>query len=274
MTEGLLRVFDEETMQALLSYKHPSGLRRANVTSALDDASLAVLVEVERQVVNDVLRRARSVSHSPFVAEIGWRNDQQTQWGSAVLWRAGVFEKLASAVGSLAAGSCTSQTYTAVLLRLCATGALLCVVAVHLKAGEMHLEPIREEQARKAVAGAEALLRSVRVDAHSTPILLAGDFNSDRRHASARVGRAVARLGFSDAGAGTHARTIKHGGDAIFDYVYTRGRGLRTHGYIVRDDVSQAISPNLTEGSDHLPVLCALELDDRPRPREDNEVDT
>lgn len=258
MCDGLSRVFDISTMHALLDYNHPSGLRRANVTSVVDDAALAVLVEVEQQVVDDMLARAHERG-SPFECAIGWRKDAQTEWGGAVLWRKGVFEKVTSTVGSLASGPFKTQTYTAVLLRICATGTMLCVVAVHLKAGSMDLEPVRERQAQLAVAGAEALFGDGGAPME-VPIIIAGDFNSDRRDQSSRVGRLMTGLGFSDAGAGTHARTIKHGGDAIFDYVYTRGRGVRTCDYRVRDDAAQGISPNLTEGSDHLPVLCTLEL--------------
>ena len=261
MCEELSRVFDRPTMHALLNYSHPSGLRRANVASLLDEVALTVLVEVERQVVDDVLSRARERG-SPFQREIGWRHDEQMEWGSAVLWRQDVFEKVGASVGSLATGRFSTQTYTAVLLRLCVSGALLCVVAVHLKAGDMDLERVREKQARMAVEGAEALLHSTLGDGgNAVPIVVAGDFNSDRRHPSARVGRLMRRLGFSDAGAGSEARTIKHGGDAIFDYIFTRGRSVRTSGYWVKDDVKQDISPNLTEGSDHLPVLCTLEFD-------------
>lgn len=260
MREGLAGVFDPKTMEALLDYAHPSGLRRANTVALLDDTDLAALVEVERPVINDVLNHARRAGQ-PLEVEVGWRNDPHVEWGSAVLWRTGAFELVASTVGSMAVGAHTTQTYTAVLLRR--TGgdeALVCVVAVHLKAGGMHLESVRAEQARLAVEGAEELVRAALGDARvgSTPIVVAGDFNSHRLHPRARVDRQMTRLGFEDAGAATPCRTIKHGGDAIFDYIYTRN--LPTIDYAVRDDTSEDISPNLTEGSDHLPVYCTLKL--------------
>jgi len=260
MRAGLAQTFGPAELEAVLDYDHSSGLRRANVASVVDSAGLAVLVEVERRVVNDALRRAAQLG-AAFEVELGWRNDPHTEWGSAVLWRASHFEQVAKAVGSLAVGRHTTQTYNAVLLKHVGSGTLLCVVAVHLKAGGMELEDVRAEQARMAVVGAERLTRSAlgEASARRMPMVVAGDFNSDRRHRAALVCRQMSRLGFSDAGANTSLRTIKHGGDAIFDYVYTRN--LTASSYGVRDDTTQHISPNLTEGSDHLPVFCTLNLE-------------
>ena len=264
MRHGLAQVFDADTLEALLDYHHPSGLRRANIVSMLDETELAVLVEVERPVINDVLSHARREGQ-PLEAEVGWRNDPQSEWGSAVLWRTGVFELVASTVGSMAVGTCTTQTYTAVLLRhLAGEQPLLCVVAVHLKAGGGSLETVRAEQARLAVEGAEQLVRAALGEARvsSTPIVVAGDFNSHRLHPKAKVDRQMKRLGFADAGVSAPCRTYKHCGDTIFDYIYARS--LSTSDYFVRDNTSEDISPNLTEGSDHLPIYCTLRLGGAP----------
>jgi len=259
MRPGLAEFFDAATVEAALDYDHPSGLRRSNVADAVDGADVVVLVEVERRVVDNVLRRAEE----PLEYKVGWRNDPYTQWGSCVLWRANMFEHVAETVGSLAAGQYTTQTCTVVVLRHRHTNSFVCVVAVHLKAGGGALESTRVEQARKAVMCGEQLLHAALRDpvaAACAPMIVAGDFNSDIRHPQAKVQRQMKRLGFDDAGGAQRprARTYKHCDDAVFDHVYTRA--LHSCAFAVRDDVTQPIAPNLTEGSDHLPVSCTIEF--------------
>lgn len=264
-TEGDLIVavenqFGEASAPGILNYDHPCGLRKANVVREIDDADLAVLVEVERPVVEDILQHA-SQCGKPLAAEVGWRNDDSVEWGSAVVWRTGVFDLVASTTGSLAVGRCNTQTFTAVLLRHVAgpTQPLVCVVAVHLKAGGAKFEEVREKQAELAIVGAKTFLAHALGDAaEATPIVIAGDFNSDRRFANARVDKLMKKHGFLDAGAGTSQRTYKHFGEHIFDYIYSTG--IETTDYVVPDN-EDTISPNCTQGSDHLPVHVTLRLD-------------
>ena len=258
LTAGLRRCFDHATTSAVLSYDHASGLRRSNLASALDGYELAALVEVEplvlRNLLKDLAERGSTMGHV-----FGLRDDEEMEWGSAIVWRKGAFKKVDHRVGSCASG--WRQTYTAVLLQHVATGSLLCVVAVHLKAGGDREEKLRMRQAQASVEGANALLRAHLDPACATlvPTIVAGDFNSDGFELRAQVRQLMQSLGFEDAGREVFpTRTYKHHGDCLFDYIFTRG--LATSAFGVRDDAQELIAPNPTEGSDHCPVCCTLHL--------------
>lgn len=252
---------ESEHHQAQKKYSewyHKSGHRRGLVTAAIRQADVAVMVEVEKPIAQQILTPEWDFE---FCKKY-WDDDPD---GSVVAWRRALFKR-APGKATLCARLGVddgNQVVLAVQLVCRHTGANVVVAAAHLKSGE------QAHQEKRRAREAEALLARLRGHFGSgVPVVVAGDLNSHYRRDgyhpyTPQVAPMFTKHGYRDAHAGYDNTggngyiTYNYWQPSRFDYVYLKG-GIRASKQFVPQP--HGYTPNAHQGSDHLPIYATLRL--------------
>lgn len=243
-----LSIFEQDLTNTLKKYRYWAH-RRPLVSRALTGASVVGLCEATSHMIADVLRdhpgRLALVRHGLKVGEYD---------GSAILVDPTRLAVETTHLQALDPKGGATQIFLGARLRDRVTGARFWFVVLHLKSDGMGMhmskEHVRVQQAERA--------RRILDTVCDAPVIVVGDFNSDRLYHAAcddAGQRHVGRVLGDFAHALPLVPTYDHFHRAAFDYILVRGAVFVHSAHV---PASGGHAPNALQGSDHLPVHADL----------------
>ena len=231
-------------------WNHPSGIRKQLVKNAIKDYDLITLNEVTPDMLQYVTPKTHQYIYCPRNGDF---------WGSAIVYDTNRFTVMNKLCRTLIPQ--TTQTVNSVLLWDNISETPVCVTSLHLKAGYQEDEAYRLKQIKISIQLVEQwLLKEAQINPREVAHVLAGDLNSDRLAYHSLVKDGLESQGFIDVFEGYKGDkywTYNYWHRSIFDYIFIRGPIKAIDLYI---PISQKISPNEEQGSDHIPIYCKFIL--------------
>jgi endonuclease/exonuclease/phosphatase (EEP) superfamily protein YafD len=248
--EGYEDDFQDTVDAKYRHWHHKSGTRKRLVKKAVvsKNLDLMCLVEVTEEMLEYIFDNTDEFEYV-YCERI------DDIMGSAIVYRKTRFQCLNQLHKQLLPGN--AQVINSLLLQDLESDKLLCVTALHLKAGGEEYEPRRLQEMKAAVKYIEKFAKTKEI-AH----IISGDFNSNRlAYESLLYDFMVNDKGYDDFFAKYKKGkywTYWYWEKAIFDYVFIRGDNISASKLLI--PVSKHPSPNNEQGSDHLPLYCTFQI--------------
>lgn len=170
--------------------------------------------------------------------------------GTAIAWNKSIFTKDSDLAQNIGIGF---QQIVAAKLTHKNTKKSIIVVALHLKAGNSSENEKTRDKQLKAI---EHIINKKWSD-KNLPVILLGDFNSNRYNSSNYIYKNLLHQGYTDPFASLpehETYTMSQGGKHTLDYILFKSKKkLEAKNARVLSDI-----PNIRNTSDHLPIVCTM----------------
>lgn len=244
----------------LLERVHPTNVRWINrkykIREVLNHTDMGVLVESVKGNLNDILPKGSKYVHKNKYDKYG----RQERDGTTIYYDPLKYIHLGKFDANLATDDYPTARQIVLVCKFQEkkSGKVFCVVGLHLKSGYGDMENIRKNQIIKA-------LKSIEDFTMDLPVIMAGDFNSDKlaKYRSISL-EELTKNGYDEILLENNEITYHFWHKSIFDYVFIKSNcSTKVIYHSISTGVSYCeskISPNENQGSDHFPINCVIEL--------------
>ena len=242
--------------------KHTKWAYRRNlVFNAIKFSDIICLNEVTKPMLDDLLKMGLNKTHSTD----GVYLKQGNYDGTAILYRLNRFSAIQ--IKQEPIFDKYSQVFYAYFFQDMVTEKTLTVFALHLKSGYGDKEALRIRQFDTAMEKLFAIQPSLNfggkpgnVFSLADSLIVCGDLNSDYNAKYAKLAKHITTKyklkNVAEEMKKQRQITYNHWHPAVFDYIFIRG-SLKILDFNIPD--SGGITPNQTQGSDHLPVTATFQ---------------